>query len=39
MGVFYNATGAHTCFDFANDGPDFGAGDGWPLLACTEICR
>ena len=35
--VFYNATGTRTCLDPARDVPDFGKGDGWPYLACTEM--
>jgi hypothetical protein len=34
---FYNATGARTCLDPAKDQPDWGTGDGWPYLACTEL--
>jgi len=37
MGVIYNATGNYTCYDINTDNPDWGTGDGWPYLACTEI--
>jgi pimeloyl-ACP methyl ester carboxylesterase len=34
---FYNASGNRPCLDPAVDQPDWGTGDGWPYLACTEL--
>jgi len=37
MQIAYNATGEYACFDIHTDVPDWGTGEGWPYLACTEI--
>lgn len=33
---FYNSTGNRPCLDIVNDVPDWGTGDGWPILACED---
>ncbi|ELR16807.1 lysosomal ProX carboxypeptidase [Acanthamoeba castellanii str. Neff] len=37
IGVFYNNTGAHTCYDINRDVPDWGKCCGWDYLHCTEV--
>eukprot|EP01090_Pellita_catalonica_P017487 TRINITY_DN528_c0_g1_i2.p1 TRINITY_DN528_c0_g1~~TRINITY_DN528_c0_g1_i2.p1 ORF type:complete len:214 (+),score=22.36 TRINITY_DN528_c0_g1_i2:44-685(+) len=37
VGIFYNGTGQHSCYDISVDVPDWGKCCGWNYLACTDV--